>query len=101
MTFATDNRILIPELNQNWVNKNVAAQIAGISTHTLKLYRKRYWTLGIHFQYLNSRTIRYHEGLLRDWVANISDPQAHQRAIQVYLDSLLSNQQKRRNRKST
>ena len=99
MTFATDNRILIPELNQNWVNKNVAAQIAGISTHTLKLYRKRYWTLGIHFQYLNSRTIRYHEGLLRDWVANISDPQAHQRAIEVYLTSLLSNQHKKRNRK--
>ena len=100
MRFATDNRMLILELNQNWVNKNVAAQILGISTHTLKLYRKRYWTLGIHFQYLNSRTIRYHEGLLRDWFANISEPQVHQQAIEVYQASLLSNQPKKRNFKS-
>lgn len=100
MTINTENQILMPKVSQNWVNKNVAAQILGISTHTLKLFRKRHWTLGIHFQYLNSRTIRYHEGLLRDWAANISDPQAHQRAIRVYLDSLLSNQQKKRNRKS-
>ena len=86
---------LSAEASNNWVNKNVAARILGISTHTLKLYRKRHWTLGIHFQYLNSRTIRYHEGLLRDWFANISEPQVHQRAIEVYLASLLSNQPKK------
>ena len=91
---------LSAETSTNWVNKNVAAQILGISTHTLKSHRKRHWTLGIHFQYLNSRTIRYHEGLLRDWIANISDPQAHQSAIEVYLASLLSNQKKKRNPKS-
>ena len=100
MKSSTDKRILTPQISQNWVNKNVAAQILGISTHTLKLYRKRHWTLGIHFQYLNSRTIRYHEGLLRDWFANISDPQAHLRAIEVHQASLLSNQKKKRNRKS-
>ena len=99
MTITTKNQISEPQVSQNWVNKNIAAQILGISTHTLKLYRKRYWTVGIHFQYLNSRTIRYHEGLIRDWLANISDPPAHQRAIRVYLDSLLSNQQKKRNRR--
>ena len=98
--FVSELSQALPEVSQNWVNKNIAAQILGISTHTLKLYRKRHWTLGIHFQYLNPRTIRYHEGLLRDWFANISDPQAHQRAIEVYLASLLSNQQKKRNRKS-
>ncbi|BAZ45415.1 hypothetical protein NIES4102_24370 [Chondrocystis sp. NIES-4102] len=86
--------------NSNWVNKRTAAQLFEISTHTLKLYRQRDWTLGIHYQYLNSRTIRYHEGLLRDWFANISEPQVHQRAIEIYLASLLSNQQKKRNRKS-
>ena len=90
---------LSAETSTNWVNPKGAAKILGISTHTLKLFRKRHWTLGIHFQYLNSRTIRYHEGLLRDWVANISDPQAHQSAIEVYLASLLSNQKKKRNRK--
>ena len=86
--------------DSNWVNPKGAAKILGISTRTLKLYRKRHWTLGIHFQYLNSRTIRYHEGLLRDWFANISEPQTHQRAIENYLASLLSNQQKKRSRKS-
>ena len=103
MTFATKNQlnqISEPEVSQYWVNKHIAAQILGISTHTLKLYRKRYWTVGIHFQYLNSRTIRYHEGLIRDWLANISDPPAHQRGKEVYLASLLSNQPKKRSRKS-
>ena len=100
MTTTTENQMLVPELSQNWIDKKAAAEIVGISPYTLKVYRKRHWTLGIHYHYRNSRTIRYHEGLLRDWAANISDPQAHRRAIRVYLDSLLSNQQKKRNRKS-
>lgn len=58
--------------NSNWLNKRTAAQLLRISAHNLKLYRQRHWTLGIHFQYLNSRTIRYHEELLRGWFANIS-----------------------------
>ncbi|MGD1922201.1 MAG: excisionase family protein [Pleurocapsa sp.] len=91
MTSIIKKQISEPGVSQNWVNKNIAAKILGISTHTLKLYRKKHWTLGIHFQYLNSRTIRYHEGLIRDWFANIADRQAHQWAIQVYLASLLSN----------
>lgn len=82
--------------NGNWLNKHDAAKLLGISTHTLKIYRKRYWTLGIHFQYLNSRTIRYHRDLLIDWLANRFCPTAHQRAIEVYLASLLSNQTKKR-----
>jgi len=98
--FVSDLSQVVPEVTQNWVNKNAAAQILGISVHTLKLYRKRHWTKGVHFQYLNSRTIRYHEGLLRDWFANVSEPHIHQRAIEIYLSSLLSNQQKRSNRKS-
>jgi hypothetical protein len=89
-------RISVSKVSHNWVTKKTAATILGISTHTLKVYRKRHWTLGIHFQYLNSRTIRYHEGLLRDWFANLSEPHIHQRAIEVYLGSLLSNQPKKR-----
>lgn len=100
MTITNENQISIPEASKYWVNNNVAARILGISKHTLKIYRDRHWILGIHFQYLNSRTIRYHEGLLRDWLANISDPQAHQRAIEVYLSSLLSNQNKKHARKA-
>jgi predicted transcriptional regulator len=83
----------------NWLNKHDAAKLLGISTHTLKTYRKKHWTAQIHFQYLNSRAIRYHEGLIRDWIANRPYPKAHQRAITFYLASLLSNQKKKRGRK--
>lgn len=97
MTALTTQKLVA---DSNWVNPKGAAKILGISKHTLKFYRKRHWTLGVHFQYLNSRTIRYHEELLRDWFANISEPHVHQRAIENYLASLLSNQPKKRNFKS-
>ncbi|WP_052055360.1 hypothetical protein [Myxosarcina sp. GI1] len=84
----------------NWLDKHAAANLLSISTYTLNVYRKKYWILGIHFQYLNSRTIRYHEQLLQDWLVNICDPQAHQRAIEVYQTSLLSNQNKKRGRRA-
>ena len=84
----------------NWIRKKEAAKILGISTHTLKLYRKKHWTENIHFLYLNSRTIRYNESLLRDWIANRYCPAAHLRAIEFFSASLLSNQQKKRGRKS-
>lgn len=93
-------QMLLNDNNNKWINNRDAAKLLGISKHSLKIYRQRHWTLGIHYQYLNSRTIRYHEGLLRDWFANISDPLVHQRAIEVYLASLLSNQQKKRILKS-
>jgi hypothetical protein len=83
----------------NWIDKHDAAELLGISTHTLKTYRKKHWTAQIHFQYLNSRAIRYHEGLIRDWIANRFYPAAHQKAIEFYLASLLSNQKKKRGRK--
>lgn len=83
-----------------WVGKRDAAEILGVSTHTLKLYRKKHWTENIHFLYLNSRTIRYNESLLRDWIANLAYPSAHLRAIELFSSSLLSNQPKKRGRKS-
>lgn len=85
----------LAQTSNDWINKRAAAKLLGISTHTLKLYRQKYWILGIHYQYLNCRTIRYHKELLRDWFANISEPLVHQRAIEVYLGSLLSNQTKK------
>lgn len=84
--------------NDYLLNKYGAAKLLAVSTHTLKSYRKKYWQVGIHFHYLSPRAIRYHKGLLLDWSANRSCPQAHQRAIQNYLASLLSNQKKRKDR---
>lgn len=84
--------------NDHLLNKHAAAKLLAVSTHTLKSYREKYWHVGIHFHYLSSRAIRYHKGLLLDWSANRSCPQAHQRAVQIYRASLLSNQKKRRDR---
>jgi len=82
----------------SWINKHRAALLLDISEHTLKNYRKLHWLPGIHFQYLNPKTIRYNRLLIIDWLVNISYPEIHQRAIQTFLVSLPSNQNKRRNR---
>ncbi len=82
-----------------WINKHSASALLDISVHTLKSYRILHWQSGIHYQYLNSRTIRYNRELIIDWLANISYPEAHQRAIQAYLASLPSNQTRKRDRK--
>lgn len=84
-----------------WINKHEAAALLGISVHTLKSYRKLYWQSGIQYQHINSRTIRYHRRLILDWIANRSNPECHQRAIEAYLVSLLSNQPKTRGRKAS
>ena len=97
----TDNCIAEQSFpNAIWINKHAAAKLLGISVHTLKTYRKQHWQCGIHFQFLNSRAIRYHQPLLIDWLANRFYPEAHQRAIEFYLASLLSNQTKKRGGRS-
>ncbi|MEO0375351.1 MAG: hypothetical protein AAF329_12155 [Cyanobacteria bacterium P01_A01_bin.17] len=49
---------------------------------------------GIHWVRVNSRCIRYNLELIQDWLHNRHDPAAHQRAIEIYQASLLSNQRK-------
>lgn len=84
-----------------WVDKYEAAALLGISVHTLKSYRKLYWQSGIQYQYINSRTIRYHRWLILDWIANRFAPECHQRAIELYLASLPSNQSKTNTRRTS
>ncbi|MGL5835833.1 MAG: hypothetical protein ACRC1Z_21770 [Waterburya sp.] len=83
-------------VDDGWSNSKKTSKFFDLSIQTLKIYRKRYWSLGIHYQYLNSRTIRYNLRLIQDWLANFDDPQSHQRGIEVYLASLPSNQTKKR-----
>jgi hypothetical protein len=82
--------------DEGWFNTKKTSIFFDFSVHTLKVYQKRYWSLGIHYQYLNSRTIRYNLRLIQDWLANFDDPQSHQRGIEVYLASLPYNQTKKR-----
>ena len=79
-----------------WSNAEKTSKFFDFSVHTLKVYRKKHWILGIHYQYLNSRTIRYNIKLIQDWLVNLGDPQSHKRGIEVHLASLPSNQSKKR-----
>ncbi|MBW4528219.1 MAG: hypothetical protein KME18_24060 [Phormidium tanganyikae FI6-MK23] len=78
-----------------FVNKRRIAQYLTLSGDTLKRYRKQGdWLEGIHWVRINSRCIRYNLELIQDWLCNRHDPISHQRAIERYQSSLLSNQKK-------
>ena len=84
-----------------FVGKREAERLTGLSYETLKKYRLSGLLLeGIHWIKLNSRVVRYNALLLLDWIQNRNDPQAHQRAIDAYQASLISNQPKGRGRRA-
>ena len=79
----------------HFVSKQEAIQYLKLSGTTLKRYRLQGLLIeGIHWVRINSRCTRYNLELIQDWVHNRHDPAAHQRAIEVYQASLLSNQKK-------
>ena len=81
-------------MNQ-FVSKQEALQYLNLSSTTLKKYRLQGLLIeGIHWVRINSRCIRYNLELIQDWLHNRHDPAAHQRAIEIYQASLLSNQRK-------
>ncbi len=81
----------------HFVSKREATAHLRISNSTLKRYRTNgKWIEGVHWVRLNSRCVRYNLELIQDWAHNCHDPIAHQRAIQVYQASLLSNQRLKR-----
>ena len=78
-----------------FVSKQEALQCLKLSSSTLKKYRLQgLLTEGIHWVRINSRCTRYNLELIQDWLHNRHDPVAHQRAIEIYQASLLSNQKK-------
>lgn len=87
----------MPSTQFKFVGKKIIADLTGLSVETLKKYRLNgIWTQEIHWIRLNCRTVRYNYELIYDWMQNSHDPIAHQRAIDIYLASLLSNQRKRK-----
>jgi tRNA(His) 5'-end guanylyltransferase len=78
-----------------FVSKQEATQSLKLSGTTLRRYRVQGLLIeGVHWVRVNSRCIRYNLDLLKDWLHNRHDPAAHQRAIEIYQASLLSNQRK-------
>jgi hypothetical protein len=70
-----------------------ATRITGLSHHQLKKLRlSGKLQLGIHWQYVNSRSVLYNAVLIADWIANRHNPSMHENAIGNYLASLPSSQ---------
>jgi hypothetical protein len=81
------------------VNKHRAAAAISVSPSTLKQYRlakNSSLIESIHYFYLNSRTIHYNLELLVDWAMHRQNPQAHQKAIEVFLSKLAINKRSKR-----
>jgi CHAD domain-containing protein len=78
---------------QLFVNKRQASECLSLSSSTLKKYRLNgEWIEGIHWVRINSRGVRYNLELLKDWVRNRGNPNAHMKAIEIYQQGLLSSQ---------
>ena len=76
-----------------FVNKKNACEQLNLSGSTLKKYRLQGdWVEGIHWVRSNSRCTRYNIELIKDWLHNRNNPVAHERAIALYQQTLLSNQ---------
>jgi hypothetical protein len=70
-----------------------ATKITGLSHHQLKKLRlSGRLTEGIHWVYVNSRSVLYNVPLITDWIANRANPDLHEIAIKNYLASLPSSQ---------
>lgn len=89
---------LIPYQHQfQFVGKREISKLTGLSGDTLKKYRlKGLLSEDVHWIRINSKVVRYNVPLIKDWLQNINDPQAHQRAIEAYLATLLSSPKKTR-----
>lgn len=85
-------------MSTQFCTKKSLCNATGLSNSTFKKYRLQgAWIEGIHWQRVNSRCVLYNLSLILDWLANRSQPEHHQKAIDFYVRSLPSNQGKRRN----
>lgn len=81
-----------------FVKKRELSKLTGLSGDTLKKYRLSGLLIeDIHWIRVNSKLVLYNVPLIMDWLQNISDPQAHRRAIEAYQATLLSSREKKRN----
>nr|WP_290226367.1 hypothetical protein [Trichocoleus desertorum] len=80
------------------LNPQRAAALLDISTDTLDRYRidsQIGWIQGVHWFQLPRGGYRYNKEMLEDWLANLHDPETHQRAVEHFRASLLSSRGRR------
>lgn len=78
----------------NFVGRSEIACLLNLSPGTIKVYQRKKWIEGVHFIRVNSRVTRFNFQLIEDWLHNINDDLAHQKAIEACQSSQLSNQRK-------
>lgn len=61
-----------------------------------KLRKSGEWVDGIHYVKMSPKSILYNLELCRDYLVNFNSPSAHQRAIEVFLESLPSSAPRRK-----
>lgn len=76
------------------VSRCEIARLLRLSPGTIKVYQRKNWLEGVHFIRINSRVTRFNLQLIEDWLHNINDGQAHQRAIEAYQSTRLSNRRR-------
>lgn len=84
------------EKNPIWVGKKkLKSEVIECSDDTLKDWRLSGKLIeGVHWTKLGPQKNLYNQPLIEDFLANQHDPAAHQRAIDLYLASLQSNQRR-------
>jgi hypothetical protein len=82
-------------VNQFWRRgkKSALAQVVPYGKSKIQsLIKQGVWREGLHFVTDDAGDRLYNLDLIADWVANLGDPIAHNRACEMYLASLRSNQ---------
>jgi hypothetical protein len=75
-----------------WTGISVVSATFDRSRYTFQDWRNKGKLLeGVHWVRVGRTSILYNLPLLEDYIANLGDPAAHQRAIDNYLASLPSN----------
>jgi hypothetical protein len=83
-----------------FVGKRELSKLTGLSGDTLKKYRLQgMLSENIHWIRINPKVVRYNVPLIKDWLQNINNPQAHQQAIEAYLATLLSSSKRSKRRR--
>lgn len=88
----------MPNTEQSiFVNTRTMKALLGVSESTLKFWRLGYngrppkLIEGVHWVKAGERNTLFHKALMMDYLANLANPERHQRAIDAYLASLASS----------
>jgi hypothetical protein len=82
-------------VNQFWRRgkfRDLAQVCPYCKSKVLDLVKRQVWREGLHYVTDQSGDRLYNLDLIADWVANLNDLAAHERACEMYLASLPSNQ---------